>query len=403
MTERIIIAGGGTGGHLFPGIAVLEEFRRRRPALEPIFVGTERGIESRVVPAMGAVLEKIPMGPLKGMRFETMSKSLSLLPGAFARSLALVRRYQPRLVLGVGGYAAGPVVLAAATLGRPTAILEQNASVGITNRLLAPFVGRVYVSFAETARHFAEERVRVCGNPLRRAFVHVAQEAMMDPEGFEARANTILILGGSQGARFLNETVPYALHGLALPKGMRIVHQSGSAMLQKVTETYAQLGMNAEVVPFLSDMAAAYASARVVIARSGATTLAEVCAIGRPSIFIPFPHATDDHQMTNVRDLSEQGGAIVMRENSQTLEKLREAVVGLIASSEKRRAMAEVMRRFGRPDAAASVVDDLVAWLGCESPPRVRPPHVPSGGFWQPSSKTLQGPDAFRSQWGHAI
>ncbi len=378
--RSIIVAGGGTGGHLFPGIAVVEELRRRSPDVDVTFVGTERGIEARVIPERGERLELIEVKPLKGRSAAELMKSLVMLPGAFSRANAILTKHRPDLVIGVGGYASGPMLLAAAARGIPTAILEQNAHVGLTNRLLAPVAGRAYVAFAEARDQLGAKKARLFGNPVRRAFVEAARAASSDPDGFEARARTVFVLGGSQGAKALNEAVPAALAKLDLAsRGLSIVHQTGAAMRDEVAARYEALGVEAEVTSFVEDMAKAYSTSALVIARAGATTLAEVCAIGRPSILVPYPFAADDHQAKNAEALEREGAAIAIRESDLSAERLAAAAGGLLDDLAARQAMAEAARRHGRPDAAAAIVDDLFAWLGgpaldavTATPPRSR-------------------------------
>lgn len=365
MIRRIIVAGGGTGGHLFPGIAVVEELRRRQPDVEVTFVGTEKGIEARVLPERGEHLELIDVAPLKGRTAAELMRSLSMLPGACSQAFGLIGKLEPDLVIGVGGYASGPMLLAAAARGVPTAILEQNAHVGLTNRLLAPLAGRAYVAWDEAAEQIGRRRAKLLGNPVRRAFVDAARAALADPDGFEARSRKILVLGGSQGAKVLNETVPAALAELDLAsRGIEVVHQTGAAMQGAVEARYRELGVPAEVVSFVDDMAKAYATAALVIARAGATTLAELCAIGRPSILVPYPYAADDHQARNAEALSRAGAAITIREPMLTLEKLAEEARALLDDAAARKRMADAARAHGKPDAAAAIVDDLFAWLG---------------------------------------
>jgi UDP-N-acetylglucosamine--N-acetylmuramyl-(pentapeptide) pyrophosphoryl-undecaprenol N-acetylglucosamine transferase len=376
MIERVLVAGGGTGGHLFPGIAVIEELRRRMPSLEVTFVGTARGIESRVLPGMGESLEILDVTPLKGTTTAGLVASLMRLPRAWARCVSILRAKKPDIVLGVGGYASGPMLIAAATMGIPTAILEQNAHVGLTNRLLAPMVGRAYLTFEETRATFGD-KARIVGNPVRRAFVDAARIALSDPDGFEARARKLLVIGGSQGAKRLNETVPGALARALAGKGtgLEVVHQTGAAMVETVRAEYARLGVRAEVVPFIDDMARAYASAQLVIARAGATTLAEVCAIGRPAVLVPYPHAADDHQTKNAEALERAGAAIAIAETDLDEAGLASTIESLVAEDGRRRAMASAARQHGRPEAAASIVDDLFLWLGG---PVERPSRAPS-------------------------
>jgi UDP-N-acetylglucosamine--N-acetylmuramyl-(pentapeptide) pyrophosphoryl-undecaprenol N-acetylglucosamine transferase len=373
MMERVIFAGGGTGGHLFPAIAVMEELRRREPELDVLFVGTARGIETKVVPQLGERLTCLEVSPLKGRSPTQLVKSLATLPAAGLEAARVVRNFRPSLVIGVGGYAAGPMVLAARTLGVPSALLEQNAHVGLTNRLLSHVVQRAYLSFDETAAQFPERAVRVFGNPVRRAFVAAGTMARMDPLGFEMRARRVLVVGGSQGAKVLNQVVPEALARAGLgERGTEIVHQTGHAMCEEVSAHYARLGLRAEVTPFIEDMARAYASASLVIGRAGATSLAEICAVGRPSLLIPFPHAADDHQWHNARALAARGAAIALREPGLEVGDLAQRIAELMAEPARRTAMAEAARALGRPDAAAAIVDDLCEWLGCASAEETR-------------------------------
>lgn len=365
MIRRVIVAGGGTGGHLFPGIAVVEELRRRQPDVEVTFVGTAKGIEARVLPERGERLELIDVAPLKGRTAAELMRSLMMLPGACSQAFGLIGAYAPDLVIGVGGYASGPMLLAAAARGVPTAILEQNAHVGLTNRMLAPIAGRAYVAWDEALEQLGRRRAKLLGNPVRRAFVDAARAAMSDPAGFEARSRRILVLGGSQGARALNDTVPAALAGLDLAsRGIDVLHQTGAAMRAEVEARYRELGVPGEVVSFVEDMAKAYASACLVIARAGATTLAELCAIGRPAILVPYPFAADDHQARNAEALERAGAAVAIREPILTVERLHEHVRALLDAPARRARMAEAARAHGRPDAAAAIVDDLFAWLG---------------------------------------
>ncbi len=375
MIRRLIVAGGGTGGHLFPGLAVVEELRRREKGLDVLFVGTARGIEARVLPKQGERLELLEVTPLKGQSAKGLVQSVLRLPGAMGKAAGIVRSFKPDLVLGVGGYASGPILAAASAMRIPSALLEQNAKVGLTNRMLSGFVDRAYVTFAETVSEFGEGKAVVAGNPVRRAFVRAAQRAHTDPMGFEARSKTILVLGGSQGARALNHVVPEALARLRVnDRGLRVVHQAGQAMCDEVAATYRELGVDAEVVPFIDDMARAYERAALVVARAGATTLAELCAIGRPSVLIPFPHAADDHQGKNAEALASVGAAECIREEVLSPGGLADTLAALLDDPGKRRAMSEAARRQGRPDAAATIVDDLCAWLGCpDSSGSVRP------------------------------
>lgn len=365
MIQRILVAGGGTGGHLFPGLAVVEELRRRVPEVEAQFVGTARGIEARILPERGERLELLRVTPLKGQGARARFRSLARIPAAMSEARAIMREFQPDLVLGVGGYASGPVLLAASLSGRPTAVLEQNAYVGMTNRILARFVDRAYISFEQTKAIFGDKKSRVTGNPVRHEFIEHARLALADPEGFESRARTVLVLGGSQGARKLNEDVPRALARAGVARrNLRVVHQTGESMRDDVESRYRELGIEADVVVFIDEMARAYSNAALVVARAGATTLAELCAIGRPSVLVPFPFAADDHQAKNAMALEEQGASICIRESELDADALGHLVGQLLDDPARRRAMASAARDHGRPDAAAAIVDDMIEWIG---------------------------------------
>jgi len=364
MITRVLVAGGGTGGHLFPGIAVVEELRRRLPGVEVLFVGTERGIETRVLPELGERLETIDVRPLVGRSGGELARNLLGLPRAGAQALRILRTFKPDLALGLGGYASGPMLLAAAALRVRTALLEQNVHVGLTNQLLAKSVGRAYLTFEEAAPAFGAERARVLGNPVRRAFVEAARRAGHDPEGAAARARSVLVFGGSQGSRSLNQLVPEALARAGVAQlSVSVVHQTGASMLDAVRARYRELGVEAEVVPFIDDIARSYVNASLVIARAGAGTLAELCAIGRASILIPLP-ASGPRQIDNALALERAGAAVTMPEEQLTIERLSERARNLLTDAELRVRMADAARRRGRPDAAAAIVDDLLGWLG---------------------------------------
>jgi UDP-N-acetylglucosamine--N-acetylmuramyl-(pentapeptide) pyrophosphoryl-undecaprenol N-acetylglucosamine transferase len=371
MIRRIMVAGGGTGGHLFPGLAVVEELRRRVPGIDVKFVGTARGIEARILPGRGETLELLQVTPLKGQGIGARFRSFARVPTAMMQASSLMRDFEPDLVLGVGGYASGPVLLAASLSGRPTALLEQNAYVGMTNRILARFVDRAYITFEQTEAVFGKRKSRLTGNPVRHEFVEHARLAIADPEGFESRARTVLVLGGSQGARKLNEDVPRALALAGISsRGLEVVHQTGESMREVVAATYRELGIRARVMTFIDDIARAYSNAALVVARAGATTLAEICAIGRPSILIPFPFAADDHQAKNAKALEDRHASICVRESELEIDALGELTRGLLDDPVRRQTMARAARDHGRPDAAAAIVDDMMGWLGGAEPSR---------------------------------
>jgi UDP-N-acetylglucosamine--N-acetylmuramyl-(pentapeptide) pyrophosphoryl-undecaprenol N-acetylglucosamine transferase len=351
MARTILIAAGGTGGHLFPGIAVADELRRRDPATRVVFAGTPRGLESRLVPRAGYELELLPILPLNGVGMARALRGVLALPWGMLRAAALVRRLRPAAVLGVGGYAGGPVVLAAALLGVHTVILEPNAKPGFTNRRLRPFVRRAACAYEEARAFFGAKGV-VTGNPVRGGFAAL-------PARSHAAPFTLLAFGGSQGSRVLNRALLAAVPHLPGGDRLRLVHQTGEAMRAEVAAGYARAGREDEVVAFLDDMEARFAQADLVLSRSGATTCAELTAAGKASVLVPFALATDDHQRINARALESAGAAVMVEERDLGGESLARAVLSVLESPQRLEAMERAARSLARPDAAARVADLL--------------------------------------------
>lgn len=352
---RVLIAGGGTGGHLFPGIALAEEVVTRHPRNDAIFIGTDRGLEARVVPQNGFVFEAIKSRGLKGMGFVKLVLGLLLLPLSFLSALAILRRYRPDVVVGVGGYSSGPVVMSAWLLRIPTAIQEQNALPGLTNKILGKFVDAVFVSFEEAIPFFPYQRAHVLGNPIRRGLLENFLRSKIAHEKF-----ALLIFGGSLGARGLNTRVIEALPFLKDVAGdLSIIHQTGKNDLETVKKAYADAGVTADVREFIDDMANAYLGADLVVCRAGATSLAELTVCKKPSILVPFPHATDDHQAVNAKALVDAGAAVMFRETELTGEKLASTIKELKADSAKLQKMEKAAGQLGRPEAAREIADVL--------------------------------------------
>jgi len=351
MARIILIAAGGTGGHLFPGIAVADELVRRDPGTRVVFVGTPRGLESRLVPQAGYELELLPIKPLNAVGFGRLVLGLLTLPWAMWRALVLVLRLRPAAVLGIGGYAGGPVVLLAALLGVRTVILEPNARPGFTNRVLGPFVRAAACAYDETRAAFGKKGV-VTGNPIREGFRRLPRRDHRHPL-------TLLAFGGSQGSRVLNEALVDALPHLPGPERLRIVHQTGKRMREDVATAFEASGRaeSTEVVAFLDDMVARMSEADLVLSRSGATTCAELTAGGRAAVLVPFARAADDHQRTNARALESAGAARMIEEKDLTGERLADEIGALVDEPSRIARMEEAARRLGRPDAAARVAD----------------------------------------------
>jgi UDP-N-acetylglucosamine--N-acetylmuramyl-(pentapeptide) pyrophosphoryl-undecaprenol N-acetylglucosamine transferase len=354
----VVIAGGGTGGHLYPGIAVARELLRRRPDAIVTFAGTARGVEARVVPREGFELDVLRSAGLKGKSMAARIRGVGLLPLGGLDAWAIVSRRQPDLVIGVGGYSSGPVVLAAALRGVPTMVLEQNAVPGLTNRLLARVVKAAAVTFESTASFFGGKGF-VTGNPVRHEFLVPDERPDTEPGAGRAPDRPrILIFGGSQGAHAINMAMVEAAPRLAARHGgLAITHQTGQHDLERVRDGYRQAGLDARVEPFLYEMDREMKAADVIVCRAGATTIAELTAAGKAAIFIPLPTATDDHQRKNADVLATAGAAELIEQKHLTGERLAERILALIDDPTRRLAMARAALAFARPDAARVIVD----------------------------------------------
>jgi UDP-N-acetylglucosamine--N-acetylmuramyl-(pentapeptide) pyrophosphoryl-undecaprenol N-acetylglucosamine transferase len=348
---RVIIAAGGTGGHIFPGIAIAREFKRRDPATEILFVGTARGLESKIVPREGFDLELIKVGALKGVRLFERIKSLSGLPMSFLAARRILKRFKPSVVIGIGGYSSGPTLLVACLSRIPTMVVEPNAMPGFTNRALARFVDAAALSFADAQKYFGERGV-VTGNPVRLDFARIQKKVRDDKL-------RVLIFGGSQGARAINEAMVGALPLLSSrKKQLAITHQTGEADFEATRRAYAQAGFDgADVKPFIHDMADQFARADVLICRSGATTAAEVAAAGKAAIFIPFPFATDDHQRRNAEAFERMGAGRMIIQKELTPARLAEELNQLMDHPEEIDQMENASQGLGHVDSTERAVD----------------------------------------------
>ncbi len=355
---RVVIAGGGTGGHLYPGIALAREIQARDPQTVVSFVGTATGLESRVVPREGFPLDLIRVAGLQGKSLMHRLRGFALLPLAAVDAWSVLSSRRPDVVVGVGGFASGPVLALASVRGFPTMLLEQNARPGLTNRLLARFVRAAAVTFDETLRHFPDTGF-VAGNPVRSEFLSAGKERPHDVDS-PPRAARVLIFGGSQGAHAINVALVAAAPRLAAaPVSLAITHQTGPRDLDLVRDAYARAGMEARVEAFLYEMAREMTSADVVVCRAGATTLAELTAAGRPAILVPIAAATDDHQRQNARVLDRAGAAEVIEERDASGERMATAIVALARDAERRARMGEAARSLARPDAATRIADKV--------------------------------------------
>ena len=367
MTVSLLIAGGGTGGHLYPGVAVARELMARVPGAAVTFVGTAAGIEARVIPREGLTLETIRSAGLKGKSPVALLRGLLLLPLSALDAWRVITRRRPSVVIGVGGYSSGPVVALAALRGVPTMLMEQNATPGLTNRLLSRLVRTAAVTYEESLATFGSKAF-VAGNPVRPEFF--APES--DAPAASGRTR-VLVFGGSQGAHAINVAMAEAAAPLAAATpGVEVTHQTGERDLAMVREAYAAAGLAARVEPFLYEMDREMRAADVIVCRAGATTLAELTAAGRAAILIPLPTATDDHQRKNADALVRQGAARVIDQRELTGARLAEALLGLARDGGARHRMAEAARGLARPDAARVIVDKVLALAGYGQPPARR-------------------------------
>jgi len=356
----VVIAGGGTGGHLYPGIAVAREILRREPGTRVSFAGTSRGLEARVVPREGLALDLIRSAGLKGKSLSSRVRGAAILPISFLDAWRILSRRRPQVVIGVGGYSSGPVVLLAALRGIATMVLEQNAVPGLTNRLLAKRVRAAAVTYESTLPYFGG-RGFVAGNPVRAEFFDDARRETSNFEVRTSKFDRLLILGGSQGAHAINVAMVAAAPRLERTHaGLEIVHQTGVRDLESVRDAYRRDGVTARAESFLDLVAGEMIAADLVICRAGATTLAELAACGKPAVLVPFPGATDDHQRKNALVLAEAGAATLLDQRDLTGESLVAAISGLLADPDRLRAMAAAMKTFARPDAAARIVDRVI-------------------------------------------
>ncbi len=351
---RVLIAGGGTGGHLFPGIAVAQELRRRDPANAVRFVSRGSEFERAALARADFPLTAITVEGLKGRGLWNQLRALVNLPRGVLQSAGVLRGFRPDLVIGLGSYAAGPVVLAAWTMRLPIALCEQNTLPGITNRLLARFADRIFTSFECTAGGFDPAKTVRTGNPLRQELLASGRPA----DGRRTDAFTVLVLGGSQGAHRLNTATVEALERLGGLKGFAFIHQTGTADEGAVAEAYRRVGARARVQAFFHDMAEVYAAADLVVCRAGATTVAEITALGKAALYVPFPFAADDHQRLNAGEMVAAGAAEMVDEAALSGEVLAERIHYYAGRPELLRRMAERAAALGRPDAAARIVDE---------------------------------------------
>ncbi len=361
---RFVIAGGGTGGHLFPGIAIEEAFIEREMGNEALFIGTEKGIEAKVLAGGKFPLRTIQAMPLKGRSLLGKVKAIWSIPMAIKEAYSILKDFQPQLVLGVGGYASGPTLVAASILGMKRAIHEQNVIPGMTNRILKWFSQRIFVSFEETKKYFPDEKTIVTGNPIRREIFQPGENV----KGIEKRKGdrfTLLIFGGSAGAHRINEAVMRALDPLQEIKSfLKVFHQTGREDADWVSKGYREKGFDALVRPFFEDMGTYYQLSDLVVCRSGASTVAELAVCEKAAILIPYPYAAHNHQLINAQKLVDLGAVRMIRDEELNGPSLAQTILHLYGHPEERTRMEEKIRQVGRPRAAQEIVEHCYALVG---------------------------------------
>ncbi len=358
----IVIAAGGTGGHLYPAVALAREFLRRDPSTRILFIGTPRGIESKVLAHEGFELALITARPVMGKGLLDVMQGVLSVPVGLWQSLQILRRRRADLVIGVGGYTSPTILAAAALRGIARVILEPNAYPGMANKVVAPFAQLIFLAFESTVTSFDWQKVRMVGTPIRQDFLTPSWQSDASSAGTALR---LLIFGGSQGAKVINSTILDGLTSLIerLP-GLAITHQTGESDHQRVSEAYRTLGMNAEVVPFLYDMPKVLRAADLIVARAGAMTIAELTACGKPAILIPLPTAIYDHQMKNARAMEAAGGATVLPQADLTGAGLSELICAILQNPQRLQTMRTKSWEMRRIDASEVIVRECCTLMG---------------------------------------
>jgi UDP-N-acetylglucosamine--N-acetylmuramyl-(pentapeptide) pyrophosphoryl-undecaprenol N-acetylglucosamine transferase len=362
---NVVIAGGVTGGHLFPGIAIAQAFMEKDPENNILFISSGNAFEQSVLSRAGFALKAIPVTGIKGKGLKNQIGTILCLPKSIWHALYQLKRFAPDLVIGMGCYSAGPVAVAALLMGIRLVLHEQNILPGITNRILSPFADRIYLSFENKNTGFNPNKIRYSGNPVRLEFTQPEDRKTGLPENEPGRKKpfTVFVVGGSQGAHSINAAVMEASAGIKHKKDYFFIHQTGTADEREVSLAYERHGIKAEVAPFFDHMVPRYREANLIICRSGATTVAEISALGKAAIFIPFPHAADNHQTLNARALADAGAAEMILEAYLSGQLLARRVEHYAENPQALSRMENIARKYGRPEAAKFIVNDCYSAL----------------------------------------
>lgn len=367
MAERsihIMIAGGGTGGHLFPGVALARCFMERNPENRVLFVGTDREFECRTLEREGFDHLAIRAAGIKGLGIFGKLKAAFKIPGALFQSSSIINQFKPDIIIGVGGYSSGPVALAAWLKGIPVVVQEQNILPGITNKIMGRFASRIHVSFDESLEFFNAEKVMMSGNPVRQTILDARQRRDQRKADEQSRLFTLLVAGGSQGARSVNKAMVEALGFLTDKENLHVIHQTGETDFESVRDAYVREGISAEVSAFYTDMDVRYERADLVICRAGATTLSEITVMGLPSILIPFPFAADNHQVKNALSLVDKEAAEMIEDKELTGEYLASRLTYFRENPDELWRMEKASMAYGKPEAAKTIVEDCYRVMG---------------------------------------
>ncbi len=361
---KVVIAGGGTGGHLYPGIALAETFKKMKESMTILFIGTSHGIGPKVISEKGFMFEIISAKGFVGKGWVSRIKSIGLIPIGLIQSLFILRRFSPQLVIGIGGYAAGPILLAAILLRIKRVILEPNRVPGLANKLIAPYADVAFVAFNELRETLGTKEVRCFGVPVRPEIVCAEPPGSRKASVSGTTLLVLLILGGSQGARSINRAMVDALPLMGKVKDrLFIIHQTGTRDWEETKAAYAKSGFSARITPFIDDMAETYAKADLVLSRAGAGTLSELAAIGKPSLLVPFPFA-EGHQERNAEAFASAGASEMILDRMLSGQRLAERIQSLFSNPEKRKAMGEAAARKGHPDSAEEIVRECFCLVG---------------------------------------